>query len=266
MLLTKENLTLVIPDTHAHPDYDNSRFEALGNLIYEMQPKTIICLGDFADMPSLSSYDKGKKSFEGRRYKRDVEAALEAQELLFRGMDRRRVEDRKAKRKRYCPLTVHTLGNHDEARIAKLCELNPELDGTVSIKDLQYDNYWDIVVPFKETVVVDEVIYSHYFPTGLMGKPIGGDNPARGLLRKNHMSSVQGHSHYWDLCVETRADGSTMFGLVAGHYSHPDMIEGWNRDTRKFWKAGVHLFDGTEGQLGNYLFVSQDTILKEFKS
>jgi len=265
MLSTNKDLTLVIPDTHAHPEYDNTRFEALGNLIYELQPQRIICLGDFADMPSLSSYDKGKKSFEGRRYLRDIKASLEAQELLFAGIQRRQREDKRAKKKQYNPLTVHTLGNHDEARINKLVELNPELEGTVSIKDLKYDDYWDCVVPFKEVIEVDGVLYTHYFPTGIKGMPIGGENPARTLLQKNHMSSVQGHAHYYDLKIETRGDGQPMFGLVAGHYSHPNIIEGWCRDTKKFWKAGVHLFDGRNGELGNYMFVTQETVLKEFK-
>ncbi len=39
--------------------------------------------GDFADMPSLSSYDIGKKTFEGRRYKADIEAAHSAMEALL---------------------------------------------------------------------------------------------------------------------------------------------------------------------------------------
>ena len=56
----KRNL-LVIPDCHAAPEYDNDRFTALGNFIVDEQPNIIVCLGDFGDMPSLSSYDKGTK-------------------------------------------------------------------------------------------------------------------------------------------------------------------------------------------------------------
>ena len=48
---------LIIPDCHAAPEYDNKRFSALGNFIVEQQPEIIVCLGDLADMPSLSSYD-----------------------------------------------------------------------------------------------------------------------------------------------------------------------------------------------------------------
>ena len=74
---------LIIGDPHAHPDYDNDRFFHLGNFIIRNQPDYIVCLGDFADMPSLSSYDRGTRGFEGRRYRNDVIAALDAQDILF---------------------------------------------------------------------------------------------------------------------------------------------------------------------------------------
>ena len=74
---------LIIPDPHASPDYDNKRFTALGNLIVDKQPHIVLCLGDMADMPSLSSYDKGTKGFEGRRYKKDVASTIDAQVKLF---------------------------------------------------------------------------------------------------------------------------------------------------------------------------------------
>ena len=73
---------LIIPDYHAHPDYDNSRATALGRMIVDTKPDTVLMLGDWADMASLSSYDKGKRSFEGRRYNRDVASAIEAQQML----------------------------------------------------------------------------------------------------------------------------------------------------------------------------------------
>ncbi len=50
---------LIIPDPHASPDYDNERFSALGEFILSTKPQYIVCLGDMADMSSLSSYDKG---------------------------------------------------------------------------------------------------------------------------------------------------------------------------------------------------------------
>jgi hypothetical protein len=63
---------LIIPDPHASPDHNNDRALYLGELIMDIKPDLVLCMGDGPDMPSLSSYDKGKKSFQGRTYKADV--------------------------------------------------------------------------------------------------------------------------------------------------------------------------------------------------
>ncbi len=78
---------LVIPDSHAKPDVPNDRFELLGEFILDLKPDVIVNIGDGADMESLCSYDKGKKSFEGRRYKKDIEAHLDAQQKMFKPID-----------------------------------------------------------------------------------------------------------------------------------------------------------------------------------
>lgn len=75
---------LVIGDPHATPHHNNSRFELLGKFIVDRQPEVIVNIGDMADMPSLCSYDKGLRSFEGRRYKHDVASVIDAQLKLFK--------------------------------------------------------------------------------------------------------------------------------------------------------------------------------------
>src|SRR6187549_1879799 len=83
-----ENVTgkriLVLPDVQAKPGVDFSFLSRIGQYAVDKKPDVIVCIGDFADMPSLSSYDKGKKSFEGRRYKRDVEAAQFAMQAFLK--------------------------------------------------------------------------------------------------------------------------------------------------------------------------------------
>lgn len=248
------NTVVVIPDSHAHPDFDNNRFTLLGKFINTLTQQhssgnvLILNLGDMADMPSLSSYDKGKKSFEGRRYKRDVASIIDAQEKLFTAaqLDRARVPVR----------TVLLLGNHDQGRISKFCELHPELDGAISIDDLKYNDYWDKVVNFKDTININGVVCSHYFTSGVKGMPISGENPARQLLLKNHMSSIQGHSHTWDLKEMSNRQGSKLFGLVAGCWVHPKMVEGWNKDTVHFWDNSItvlrNVHKGTYESLSKY--------------
>ena len=48
----------VIPDVQAHSGTDITHLIAAGKYAVEKKPDVIVCLGDFADMPSLSSYEK----------------------------------------------------------------------------------------------------------------------------------------------------------------------------------------------------------------
>lgn len=266
VILPSTNTVLILPDSHAHPELDNTRYEALGNWIIENKPTAIINLGDFADMPSLSSYDKGRKSFEGRRYKKDVEVTLDAQEKLFgptKMWNKRRSKNKKAQ---YHPITIHTLGNHDCGRIKRVCEMHPELDGTISTSDLKYDEYWDHVVPFKHKVDVNGVLVSHYFTTGVKGSPVGGENPAKILLAKNFMSCMQGHTHYYDHKELSRGDGSKIFGLVGGCFVHPDMVEEWNADTAHIWQNCITILtDLNDGFYSGFSKISQEELLRKYK-
>ena len=51
---------LVIGDPHCTPKANNDRFLWAGKFARDLKPNTIICMGDFSSMDSLSSYDKGK--------------------------------------------------------------------------------------------------------------------------------------------------------------------------------------------------------------
>jgi len=58
----------ILPDCQVKPGVPLNHLEWAGRFVVDKRPEVVVCLGDFADMPSLSSYDVGKKSFEGRRY------------------------------------------------------------------------------------------------------------------------------------------------------------------------------------------------------
>jgi putative YjhG/YagF family dehydratase len=74
-------------------------------------------------MPSLSAYDKGKRSFEGRRYWKDVEAAKGAREIFANEL---------AKCRGYKPELISTEGNH-ENRIDRATDDQPALDGQYTV-------------------------------------------------------------------------------------------------------------------------------------
>lgn len=209
---------LVVPDSHSSPDTDNRRFLWLGRFILDRQPDIIINLGDHFDMNSLSSYDKGKKAFEGRRYKNDIDAgidALQKTDLAWSEYNKQRKNIRKASLKP--PRKIITLGNH-EFRINRAIENSPELDGILSLENLRLKEFGYEVYPFKQPVCVEGIYICHYFPSGVLGQPISGVSIAASLIQKNMVSSIQGHAHTWDHAIRSRPDGSKVIGLCAGWY------------------------------------------------
>ena len=215
---------LVIGDPHCNPKASNDRFLWAGKLARDLKPDTIVCMGDFSSLDSLSSYDKGKKSFEGRRYKKDIDHAHDALEKFNKGLNGRR--SRK----------VMLLGNHED-RIDRIVDETPELDGTISTKDLKFKEFGWEVIAYQEPVAIDGVHYCHNYPTGIMGKPISGDNIARSLLLKNKVSSTVGHCHLFDYSMCTIPTGRKVLGLSAGCYLHHK--EEYARNTQRLWWSGL---------------------------
>lgn len=206
---------MVLPDVQAKPGIDFSYLRRYGAYMLEKRPEVVVCIGDFADMPSLSSYDKGKKSFEGRRYKRDIEAAQFAMQAFLGPME----EYNKTARKPYRPRLVLTLGNHED-RINKAVNDDPKLDGVMSIKDLAYEEYGWEVHDFLKVVVIDGIAFSHYFATGVMGRP-ASSAPAQ--LRKTNMSCFAGHKQGKEIAYGYRADGRTITSIICGSaYEHKE--------------------------------------------
>lgn len=210
---------LVIPDVQVKPGQDYDHLRWLGNFIADKQPDVIVCIGDFADMPSLSLYDVGKKSFEGRRYTDDVAATHEAMETLMQPIYDLNDRLKKNRKQQYRPRMVLTLGNH-ENRINRAIELDRKLEGLISIDDLHYDHHGWEVVPFLQPIVVDGIAYCHYFVSGVMGRSVSS---AKIMTTKKHMSCTMGHVQSAEIDMsQRRADGTPIIGLFAGIYTPYD--------------------------------------------
>jgi hypothetical protein len=205
----------------------------LGMLIHDLKPDTVIDIGDWWDMPSLCSYDRGKKSFEGRSYKRDIEAGLDAQDRMMH-------EIKKYKKK--LPRFVRTLGNH-ENRVNRAVELDRVLDGTIGTDDFMSKEYGFEEYPFLEAVDIDGIDYSHYFVTGVSGRPIGGEHPAYSLLTKRFKSSTCGHVHTFDYCIRT-GGRDKLHGAVVGVYQ--DYHADYAGPANDIWNPGIVVKRGVE--------------------
>ena len=246
---------LVIPDQHVHPDHNNDRFEWLGRLIIDLRPDVVINMGDMADMPSLSSYDKGTTSFEGKRYSKDVASVFDAHQRVISPL-------RKTKKK--MPRMVFTIGNHEQ-RINKVVNADSRLEGTVGMKDLLLEEWGWEVYPFLEPVIIDGIAYAHYFTSGVMGRPIGGENPAKSLLNKQHMSATAGHTHTLDFASTVNAGGSRLMGLVCGAYV--DYPSSWNNaQSEALWWSGVVIKRNVDKGTYDPQFVSIETLRKEYSN
>jgi len=222
---------IVIPDPHGHPDHTNERADWIGQLILDLKPDTVINLGDMYDMPSMAGYDKGKKSFWGRTFKKDIEAGLDFDERLWAPV-------RKAKKKR--PRAVFLEGNH-EFRLKRAIEMQPELEGTISFSDFDLKKNYDDIIEYSGGtpghIEVDGIEYAHYFISGVMGRPIGGEHPAYSLISKNFTSCTCGHIHTTDFAVRTTPSGKRIQGLVAGVAQ--DFESSWAGEINKLWWRGV---------------------------
>jgi len=250
---------LVLPDVQAKDGVDFTYLRKIGQYICDKRPDAIVCIGDFADMPSLSSYDVGKKSFEGRRYTKDVEAVRNASHALFKPLFDMQERQRRNKEKVYKPFKVMTLGNH-ENRIDRAINNDPKLEGLISVNDLCYHDYWDNVYPFLEVVTINGIAFSHYFVTGVAGRP---SSTAQAQMNKQHMSCISGHQQGLQIATSHRGDGTRLTSIIAGScYEHDELYLG--HQGNKHWRGFLMLHEVQNGSF-DLMPVSIDYIHKKYK-
>ncbi len=231
---------LVLPDVQAKDGIDFKYLTAIGNYIVAKKPDVIVCIGDFADLESLSSYNRGLKSFEGRSYQKDIWAAREAMDALLTPMYEFNKRAKKNRDKQYKPRMVMTLGNH-ENRINRVINEDRKLEGLISTDDLPYQD-WQ-VIPFLEVITIDGIAYSHYFTSGVMGRPI---TTANALLTKKHMSCYAGHQQGRQIAYGRRADGGEMTAIICGScYEHNEDYLG--SQGNQHWRGFYMLHDVNNG-------------------
>lgn len=249
---------LVIPDIQAKPGVDFTYLSNIGKYICEKRPDVVVCIGDLADMPSLSSYDVGKRSFEGRRYTKDIEAAIAAQTALFTPLVALNEQQRRNGKKIYCPRTIMTIGNH-EARVSRAVNEDAKLEGLISLDDLKYKQYFHEVYDFLDVVVVGGVAFSHYFVTGTAGRPA---STASAQLNKKHMSCIAGHQQGLQIATGHRADGQRLTSVIAGScYEHDEDYMG--AQGNKHWRGFLVLHDVHDGQF-DLMPVSLEYLKKKY--
>jgi len=249
---------LVIPDCQVKPGIPTEHLTWAGKAIVDYRPDVVINIGDFADMPSLSTHDKvGSKYFEGKRYKDDIKAAKEGMVKLLAPLRELQKSQRATKHKVYKPRMVLTLGNH-ENRINRAVANSPILDGVISVKDLDYERDWE-VHDFLHPVFIGGVGFCHYFPVGAMGRAASS---ATVLVNKLHQSCIAGHQQGKQVAYGKRADGTAICGIIAGSYylhdeDYMDVI------SNKHWRGLVVLNEVKDGAFDE-MFLSISYLEKKY--
>ena len=212
---TKKTI-LVVADTQCKSEEDLEYMLWIGHYIAEKQPDVIIHIGDHYDFPSLSSYDKGKASAEGRRLVKDIEAGNTGFEYLNMAMQ---------KHKDYNPRKIFCVGNH-EHRLDRYIEDNPELIGTLGVDKLPFAKYGWEVHPFLKPVEVNGIFFVHYLANPMNGRPYSGT--ASSILKTVGRSFVVGHKQVLDVAVRPTIDGKQQIGIVNGAcYDHNESYKGY---------------------------------------
>jgi hypothetical protein len=161
----------------------------IGHYIAEKRPDVIVCIGDFADLESLSKYDMGTARGENKRLQKDLQVARVAMDMLTAPF--RDVPD-------YKPEMHLTMGNHEE-RLDRFANEHPYLEEVVGTHMLSYEEWGWKVHPFLKVVEIDGAQYVHYFTSGAKGLPVSSANAMR---TKRSKTSIMGHNQMTDVAFD----------------------------------------------------------------
>ena len=243
---------VVIPDTQIGPGVPTVHLEWIGQFIadeYAGDDLTIIHLGDHWDMPSLSSYDRGKGPMEGRRIVEDIRAGNRGFALLDAPI---------SAVPKWEPRKVVLRGNH-ENRITRAVEENAQIEGLLSL-DLLNTLDWE-VHGFLDVVDIDGVAYSHYFYNPMTGRPYGGQNIDTRLKTIGH-SFTMGHQQGLGYGLRDVL-GQMHQGLVCGSaYLHEEAYKGPQGNAH--WR-GIVVCNQVENGSYDPSFISLDYLCRRYE-
>lgn len=250
---------LVIPDTQIKPGVPTIHLSWIGRYLVDQfagTPLTVVHLGDHWDMPSLSSYDRGKAAMEGRRYVADIAAGNAAFSLLNDPLAHYNM----GRRLKWEPRRVFLLGNHED-RIRRAWESDPQLEGLLTQDTLNAAAWGWEVHDFLEPVEIDGVTYAHYFYNPMTGRPYSGQNVE---LRLKNLGYSFTMGHQQTLLYGLRfVGGRSQHGIVAGScYLHDEEYKG--PQGNRHWR-GVIVCHQVEGGSYDPMFVSLDYLCRRYE-
>lgn len=250
---------LVIPDTQAKDGVDLSYMSWIGKYIVDKRPDVIVHLGDAFDFPSLSSYDRGKLAFEGRRLQRDIEVGKESLKLLLEPINKLNSQQKRFHKPIYNPRKVFCLGNHEE-RLIRIPKEMPEFSGFISYDLLGLESMGWEIYDFLKPVEIEGIFFVHYLANPFTGRPYGGS--AMNQLKTVGKSYVVGHKQTLDVAIKPALDGNLQLGIIAGAaYPHAEEYKGHQGNSH--WR-GIFLLHGVQEGYGDPCFVRLDFLREKY--
>lgn len=246
---SKSKKILVVADTQAKPNVSLDYMKWIGKYIFDKKPDIVVHIGDAYDFESLSSYDKGKKSFEGRRLKADIEAGNESIRLLLNEFQK----------DGYNPRLVFCMGNHEQ-RFDRLSENMPELDGFVGSDTLPLAEMGWEVQPFLKPISIEGIFFVHYLANPFTGKPYGGN--AMNQLKTVGNSFVVGHKQCLDVAIRPTLDGKHQIGIING--AAYDFHEAYKGETGNNHFRGITMLHEVKDGFGLPMFISLDYLKERY--
>lgn len=248
----KKPTILVIADTQCKSEESLEYMLWIGQYVADKKPDIIVHIGDHYDFPSLSSYDKGKSSAEGKRLHKDIEAGNKGFEYLNMAMQS--VPD-------YNPHKVFCLGNHEE-RLDRYVNDNPELIGTLGTDKLPFAKYGWEVHPFLKPVEIEGIFFVHYLANPFNGKPYGGN--AMNILKTVGRSFVVGHKQCLDIAIRPTIDGKQQIGIINGAaYPFDEKYKGYQGNNHF---RGITMLYEVEDGFGLPKFISINHLKERYYS
>lgn len=232
---TKLPTIFVIGDTQCKQGIDLDYLHWVGSYIARKKPDIIVHIGDHYDMASLSTYDKGQLSAEGRRVRADIDAGNEGLKII---------QDHIESVSGYNPRKIVTLGNHEE-RIDRFVSTHPEFEGFLGTDKLAFSTYGWEVYPFLKPANVCGINFVHYVQNGMTGKPLGGTVLTR--LKNVGESFVMGHQQVLDTALRyLPLTGKPQIGVIVGAcYLHDEGYKGFQGNHH--FRGCVMLYECQDG-------------------
>jgi len=222
----------VVPDVHT-PYHDPVAWAVLLDYIERGRPGGVVQLGDFSSFDSVSSHPHDPKKVLS------LEDEVKGSNLALDELDRACRRGGIARGNKWL-----TTGNHEERLDRYALKLAPELRPFIDWRDmLHLDRRGWKVVPYKETLYIGELGYTH---------DVGrcGVNAARQSLQDVGTNVCFGHVHQLQIVYQGTVRGKRHVGATLGWLGSAEAIDYRHRDlVRRQWQHAfgvVHyLSDGT---------------------